>query len=85
MNPDTPTVTSWILVRPRDGHRSGLDTWTFRTNVSIHEMVTSDKNNIQVFHNNDVWQDKYANGFYPTAEARTLWNKLIHKGYKPQK
>jgi len=80
MNPDTPTVTSWTLVR----RRSTVDTWTFRTPVSIHEMVNSDKNNIQIFHNDEVWQDKYANGYYPTAEARTLWNNLIHKGYKPQ-
>ena len=84
MNPDTPGVTSWTLDRPRDGRPLDIDNWTFRTTVSIHEMVTSDKNNIQVFHNDEVWQDKYANGYYPTAEARTLWNNLIHKGYKPQ-
>ena len=86
MSPDTPTVTSWTLVlrRPNAGNPPSKDIWTFRTTVSIHEMVTSDKNNIQVFHNDDVWQDKYANGYYPTAEARTLWNNLIHKGYKPQ-
>ena len=80
MNPDTdtPTVTSWTLVlrRPNAGNPPSKDTWTFRPTVS--------KNNIQVFHNNDVWQDKYANGYYPKAEARTLWNNLIHKGYKPQ-
>ena len=78
------TVTSWVLVHHPDGDPRNADNWTFRTNVSIHEMVTSDKNNIQVFHNDEVWQDKYANGYYPMAEARTLWNNLIHKGYKPQ-
>ena len=75
MNPDTPTVTSWVLVHLPDGDPRNADNWTFRTH---------DENNIQVFHNNDVWQDKYANGYYPTAEARTPWNNLIHKGYKPQ-
>ena len=63
------TVTSWTLVRLQN---PGRDTWTFRT---------YDEHNIQVFHNNDAWQDKYVNGHYPTAEARTLWDKLVAKGY----
>ena len=64
------SVTSWTLVRLQN---TGRDTWTFRT---------YDEHNIQVFHNNDAWQDKYANGYHPTAEARTLWNKLVAKGAK---
>ena len=74
------SVTSWTLAREirrqsqafGDLDNSGRDTWTFRTH---------DENNIQVFHNNDAWQDKYANGYYPTAEARTLWDELVAKGY----
>jgi hypothetical protein len=61
--------TSWTLVRLQN---PGRDTWTFRT---------YDEHNIQVFHNNDAWQDKYVNGYYPTAEARTLWYELLAKGY----
>jgi hypothetical protein len=72
MSPDTPTVTSWVLTRPRDGHRSGLDTWTFRT---------YDENNIQVFRNNDAWQDDYVNGYYPTLQARDFWDEKIAEGY----
>jgi len=70
------SVTSWTLVRLQnsdsDLDNSGRDTWTFRT---------YDENNIQVFHNDDVWQDKYANGYYSVAQARTLWNELVAKGY----
>ena len=69
------SVTSWTLARDSsfgDLDNSGRDTWTFRT---------YDEHNIQVFHNNDAWQDKYVNGHYPTAEARTLWDKLVAKGY----
>ena len=82
MSSDTPGVTSWTLTRPRDGRPLDIDNWTFRTNVSIHEMVTSDKNNIQVFHNDDAWQDKYANGYYSMRQARTLWDQLVAKGAK---
>ena len=71
MNPDTPTVTSWVLVHHPDGDPRNADNWTFRT---------YDENNIQVFRNNDAWQDKYANGYHPTAEARTLWDQLVSKG-----
>ena len=63
------TVTSWTLVRLQN---PGRDTWTFRT---------YDENNIQVFHNDDAWQDKYVNGYYSVAQARTLWNELVAKGY----
>ena len=66
------SVTSWTLVQLQN---PGRDTWKF---------CTHDEHNIQVFHNDDVWQDKYANGYYPTAEARTLWNKLADKGYEIQ-
>ena len=70
------SVTSWTLVRLQnsdsDLDNSGRDTWTFRT---------YDENNIQVFHNDDVWQDKYVNGYYSVAQARTLWNELVAKGY----
>ena len=66
----------WVLVLPRDGDPQSVDNWTFRAH--------DEGGIIQVFHNDDAWQDKYANGYYPTAEARTLWNNLIHKGYKPQ-
>ncbi len=67
----------WVLVLPRDGDPQSVDNWTFRAH--------DEGGIIQVFHNDDAWQDKYANGYYPMAEARTLWNNLIHKGYKPQK
>ena len=77
MNPDTPTVTSWVLVHHPDGDPPDFAVnWTFRT---------YDKNNIQVFHNNNAWhawQEDYVNVYYPTAEARTLWNKLVAKGAK---
>jgi hypothetical protein len=63
------SVTSWTLVRLQN---TGRDTWTFRT---------YDEHNIQVFHNNDAWQDKWVNGYYPTAEARILWHELLAKGY----
>ncbi len=66
----------WVLVLPRDGDPQSVDNWTFRAH--------DEGGIIQVFHNDDAWQDKYANGYYPMAEARTLWNNLIHKGYKPQ-
>jgi hypothetical protein len=84
MSPDTPTFTAWTLVLHPNHTGASKDIWTFRTTVSIHEMVTSDKNNIQVFRNGFEWQDDHVNGYYPMAEARTLWNNLIHKGYKPQ-
>ena len=72
MSSDTPTVTSWVLVHHPDGDPRNADNWTFRTLDGV----------IQVFHNNDVWQDKYANGYYTVAQARTLWNKLVAKGAK---
>ena len=68
------TVTSWVLVHHRDGDPPDfVDNWTFRTH---------DENNIQVFHNNDAWQDKYANGYHSVAQARTLWDQLVAKGAK---
>jgi len=67
MNPDTLTITSWELIRHKD-------TWKF--------CPTPDGNNIQVFHNDSVDQANYANGYYPTAEARTMWDQLVDKGYK---
>jgi len=67
------TVTSWVLVHHPDGDPRNADNWTFRTH---------DENNIQVFHNNDAWQEDYANGYYSVAQARTLWNKLVDKGAK---
>ena len=70
MNPDTWTL---VLLRPNAGNPPSKDIWKF---------CTYDKNNIQVFHNDGVWEDKYANGYYPAAQARTLWNKLVDKGYK---
>ena len=63
------STTGWTLVRLEN---PGRDTWTF---------WKFDKNNIQVFHNDVEWQDKYAYGCYPTAQARTLWNELVEKGY----
>jgi len=63
------SCNSWTLVRLQN---PGRDTWTFRT---------YDEHNIQVFHNDDAWQDKYANGYYPTAQARILWHELLAKGY----
>jgi len=71
------TVTSWVLIRhrPNAGNPPSKDTWKFRTH---------DPHNIQIFHNDDVWQDEYVNGYYPPAKARTLWNKLVDKGYKRQ-
>ena len=63
------TTTRWTLVRPEN---PGRDTWTFKK---------FDENNIQVFHNDVEWQDKYAYGCYPTAQARTLWHELLAKGY----
>ena len=65
------TTTGWTLTCLHHPNL-GKDTWTFKK---------FDENNIQVFHNNDVWQDKYANGYYPTAQARTLWHELLAKGY----
>jgi hypothetical protein len=62
--------TEWVLVR-YSIHPS-KDTWKFRTH---------DKHNIQVFHNGSVDQANYANGYYPTAEARTMWDQLVSKGY----
>lgn len=73
MNPDTPTVTSWVLVHHPDGDPRNAVNWTFRT---------YDENNIQVFRNNDAWQDKYANGYHSVAQARTLWDQLVAKGAK---
>jgi hypothetical protein len=67
------TITSWVLVHHPDGDPRNADNWTFR----IH-----DENNIQVFHNDDAWQDKYANGYYSVAQARTLWDQLVAKGAK---
>ena len=78
MTSDTITAgstTKWTLVRHRDTDRRLQDTWTFRTTASIID--------IQVFYNGAVKQDKYAHGYYPTAEARTLWDQLVmDKGYE---
>ena len=74
MSSDTPTVTSWVLVHHPDGDPRNADNWTFRTH--------DEGGVIQVFHNNDAWQDDYANGYYTVAQARTLWNKLVAKGAK---
>jgi hypothetical protein len=59
-------VTSWVIA-------SGIDTWTFRTH---------DHSNIQIFNNDDVFDEKYANGYFPTESARAVWNLLVSKGYK---
>jgi len=68
------TITSWVLVHLPDGDPPDFAVnWTFRT---------YDKNNIQVFRNNDAWQEDYVNGYYSVAQARTLWNKLVDKGAK---
>ena len=80
----TSSDTIWELVSHRDTDRSYKDTWTFRTTVSIIDIVNSDKNNIQVFHNGSVDQANYANGCYPTAQARTMWDQLMDKGYGRQ-
>ena len=72
------TVTSWVLVRHHSnaGNPPSKDNWKF--------CPTPDGNNVQVFHNDDVWQDKYANGYYPTVEAREMWYNLVDKGYEIQ-
>ena len=77
MNPDTPTATSWVLVHHPDGDPRNADNWTFRA----HDEGGGYKV-IQVFHNNDAWQDKYANGYHSVAQARTLWDQLVAKGAK---
>ncbi len=64
----------WVLVLPRDGDPPDFAVnWTFRT---------YDKNNIQVFRNNDAWQEDYINGYHSVAQARTLWDQLVAKGAK---
>ena len=58
-------ANEWVL--SRDG-----DTWTFQK---------YDDDNIQVFRNYVVYDCNNVNGYYPTAQARSLWGKLSQKGY----
>ena len=58
-------ANEWVLSRDDD-------TWTFQK---------YDDDNIQVFRNYVVHDIKYANGYYSTAQARALWEKLSQNGY----
>ena len=60
------------------------DTAVQRGNVQVHKCVES----IVDEKGKPIWDeqphhDDYANGYYPVAQARTFWNKLIERGYIP--
>jgi hypothetical protein len=66
------TSVSWDLFCDKDG---SVDTWTFRTH---------DHSNIQISNNGVVYDERFANGYYPTESARAVWDLLVSKGYKTQ-